>query len=138
MANARNTNTAPALNHTPTISDTVPKCLNTSTLLALASFSLWILLGRQEGNLHLGRWKQDLHGARMDPRPEEASLLQDRSKSLLQRQSTSQGNMGDSEPPDILCESCACINLQSCMFIISETLHEERASEIPSYQLLGT
>ena len=26
-----------------------------------------------------GRWKQDLHGARVDPRPEEASLLQDRS-----------------------------------------------------------
>ena len=28
--------------------------------------------------------------------------------------------MGDSEPPDILCESCACIihtNLQSCMSI---------------------
>ena len=71
--------------------------------------------------LDLGRWKQDLHGAPMDPRPEEASLLQ--------RQSTSQGNMGDSEPSDILCESCAkpCIihtNLQSCMFIISETLHD--------------
>ena len=68
--------------------------------------------------LDLGRWKQDLHGARMDPRPEEASLLQ--------RQSTSQGNMGDSEPLDILCESCACIihtNLQSCMSIISETLY---------------
>ena len=49
--------------------------------------------------------------------------------SLLQRQSTSQGNMGDSEPPDILCESCACIihtNLQSCMFIISETLHDHQ------------
>ena len=63
----------------------------------------------------------------MDPRPEEASLLQDRSLSLLQRQSTSQGNMGDSEPPDILCESCACIihtNLQSCMSIFSETLHD--------------
>ena len=60
--------------------------------------------------LDLGRWKQDLHGARMDPRPEKASLLQ--------RQSTSQENMGDSEPPDILCESCACINhtnLQSCI-----------------------
>ena len=24
-----------------------------------------------------GRWKQDLHGARVDPRPEEANLLQD-------------------------------------------------------------
>ena len=53
--------------------------------------------------------------------------------SLLQRQSTSQGNMGDSEgdsePPDILCESCACIihtNLQSCMFIISKTLHDHQ------------
>ena len=31
--------------------------------------------------------------------------------------------LGDSEPPGILCESCACIihtNLQSCMSIISE------------------
>ena len=36
---------------------------------------------------------------------EEASLLQDR-PSLLQRQSTS---MGDSEPPDILYETCACV-----------------------------
>ena len=33
--------------------------------------------------------------------PEEASLLQDR-PSLPQCQSTSQRNMGDSEPPDIL------------------------------------
>ena len=66
---------------------------------------------------------QDLHGARVDPRPEEASLLQDRS-SLLQRQSTSQGNMGDSEPPDILCESCGCIihtNLKSCMSVIKHS-----------------
>ena len=31
------------------------------------------------------------------------------SGSLLQRQSTSQGNMGDSEPPEILYETCACI-----------------------------
>ena len=33
-------------------------------------------------------------------------------------------SQGDS---DILCESCACIihtNLQSCMFIISDTLHD--------------
>ena len=47
-------------------------------------------------------------------------LPEDRS-SLLQRQSTSQGNMGDSEPPGILCESCACIihtNVQSCMSIM--------------------
>ena len=36
---------------------------------------------------------------------------------------TSQGKMGDSEPSDSLCESCACIihtNLQSCMSIFSE------------------
>ena len=63
--------------------------------------------------LDLGRCKQDLHGARMDLRPEEPSLLIATPgsifKSLLQRQSTSQGNMGDSEPPDFLCESCACI-----------------------------
>ena len=70
--------------------------------------------------LDLGRCKQDLYGARMDPRPEEPSLLMHSriDLSLLQRQSTSQGNMGDSEPPDILCESCACIihtNLQSCI-----------------------
>ena len=45
--------------------------------------------------------------------------------SLSVLQSTSQGNMGDSEPPDILCEFCACVihtNLQSCMSIFSETL----------------
>ena len=68
----------------------------------------------------------------MDPRPEGASLLyaglQDR-PSLLQRQSTSQGNMGDSEPPDILYETCACIihtiNLQLHMSIIIETLHDQ-------------
>ena len=35
-------------------------------------------------------------------------LPKDRS-SLLQCQFTSQGNMGDSEPPGILCESCSCI-----------------------------
>ena len=65
-----------------------------------ASRAFGLLLGRQEGICHgFGRWKQDLHGARVDPRPEEASLLQDRSLFLLQRQSTSQGNMGDSEPP---------------------------------------
>ena len=67
----------------------------------------------------------------LGPRPEEAqaSLLQDRS-SLLQRQSTSQGNMG---PPDILYESCDFIihtNLQSCMSIISETLHDQSFSHI--------
>ena len=55
---------------------------------------------------------------------------------------------GRLEPPGILCESCSCIihtiNLQSCMSIISETLHDQsfsqlkRASQIPSYQILGT
>ena len=59
--------------------------------------------------------------AGVDPRPEGASLLyaglQDR-PSLLQRQSTSQGNMGDSEPPDILYETCACRSV-----LVSFTLH---------------
>ena len=75
--------------------------------------------------------KVDLHVSRVDPRPEEASLLQDR-PSLLQCQSTSQGNMGDSEPPNILCETCACIihtiNLQSCISITSETVHDQSFS----------
>ena len=68
--------------------------------------------------LDLGRWiiKQGLHGAGVDPRPEGASLLQDR-PSLLQRQSTSQGNMGDSEPP----ETCAYMS-------IIYTLHDQSFS----------
>ena len=42
--------------------------------------------------------------------PEEASTPGSTfSGSLLQRQSTSQGNMGDSEPPEILYETYACI-----------------------------
>ena len=61
--------------------------------------------------LDLGRW---ITGSALclEWTPEEANLLQDRpgfSGSLLQRQSTSQGNMGDSEPPEILYETCACI-----------------------------
>ena len=45
--------------------------------------------------------------------------------------------MGDSEPPGILCESCACIihtNLQSCMSIISEinlSLTSEESLKLP-------
>ena len=63
----------------------------------------------------------DLHGARVDPR------LADPGSILVSAAAISQGNMGDSEPPGILCESCACIihtNLQSCMSIFSETLHD--------------
>ena len=78
--------------------------------------------------LDLGRWKQDLHGARMDPRPEEASLLQ--------HQSTSQGNMGDSEPPDILCESkltCACIiHRAACSLLV------KHSTIITSWDLLAS
>ena len=69
--------------------------------------------------------------------PEEASLLQD----LLQRQSTSQGNMGDSEPPDILYVTCACI-IHTTIVIMIETLHDQSfaliASETPNHQFLGT
>ena len=56
-----------------------------------------------------------LHGAGVDPRPEGASLLcrtpgSTFSVSVLQRQSTSQGNMGDSEPPDILYERLVLVD----------------------------
>ena len=71
MANARNTNIAPAPNHTPTIADTVPKWLNTLLYYwDLASLQLMQLLGplvRQEGSiLEVGMYL-DLHGARVDP-----------------------------------------------------------------------
>ena len=76
--------------------------------------------------------------------PEEASLLQDR-PSLLQHQSTSQGNMRDSELPDILYETCACIihtiNLQLHVHYNHDQsflLHLKIASETPNHQLLGT
>ena len=48
--------------------------------------------------------------------------------------STSQGNMGDSEPPDILCESCACIIHRAACSFISETLTSReslRDSKLP-------
>ena len=50
----------------------------------------------------------------------------DLSLSVLQRQSTSQGNMGDSEPPDILCESCACMIITliyraACPFLVKQS-----------------
>ena len=62
---------------------------------------------------------------------------------------TSQGNMGDSEPPDILYETCACVihtsNLQLHVHNIIETLHDQSfshdlkiASKTPNHQLLGT
>ena len=114
-------------NHTPTIADTVPKWLNTPTLLLSMQLlgPLVTTIGRQEG-IWIWKVKQDLHGARVDPRPEEASLLQDRSyKSLLQHQSTSQGNMGDSEPPDILCESVLVpftpIYKSACPFLVKHS-----------------
>ena len=81
--------------------------------------------------------------------PEEASLLQNR-PSLLQHQSTYQGNMGDSEPPDILYETCACIihtiNLQLHVHYYRNTplsislslLQLKIVSETPNHQLLGT
>ena len=47
-------------------------------------------------------------------------------------QSTSQGNMGDSEPPDILYDTCACVihtsNLQLHVHNIIETLHDQSFS----------
>ena len=75
--------------------------------------------------------------------PEVASLLQDR-PSLLQHRSTSQGSMGDSEPPDICMRLVSfTLLIYSCMFIIIETLHDQSlhlkiASETPNHHLLGT
>ena len=66
----------PSLLHNPiTVSEA---CLH--SLVIGAPTSVPLVTTRQAGGyLDLGRWKQDLHGARVDPRPEEASLLQDRS-----------------------------------------------------------
>ena len=59
--------------------------------------------------LDLGRWITG--SAFCLSGPQLKRLLQGLtfSGSLLQRQSTSQENMGDSEPPEILYETCACI-----------------------------
>ena len=57
--------------------------------------------------LDLGRWINRICIV-LEWTPEEANLSTF-SGSLLQHQSTSQGNMGDSEPPEILYETCACI-----------------------------
>ena len=63
--------------------------------------------------------------------PEEASLR----PSLLQRQSTSQGNMGDSAPPDILHDTCACIIHTINLQIMLETLHDQFFSLTSEYSL---
>ena len=66
----------------------------------------------------------------------EASLLQDRpSLAVCCSVGLHQGNMGDSEPPEILYETCACIIL----FIIIETLHDHLKSlRDPKPPVLGT
>ena len=73
--------------------------------------------------------KQDLHGARVDPSLKR--LVYSRiDLSLCSVSLHLKGTL--EEPPDILCESCACIihtNLQSCMSIFSETLHDHHISE---------
>ena len=57
--------------------------------------------------LDLGRW---ITGSALCLSGPLKRLAYSFSGSLLQRrQSTSQGNMGDSEPPEILYETCACI-----------------------------
>ena len=52
-------------------------------------------------------------------------------------------NMGDSEPPDILCESCACIYRAACPFLVkhSTTITSEeslRDSKLPVTGYLRT
>ena len=70
--------------------------------------------------------KQDLHGARVDPSLKRLAYSRMDLSLCSATQSTSQGNMGDSEPPDILCESCAYTNLQSCMSIFSRHSRNSR------------
>ena len=76
----------------------------------------------------------------VNPRPEGASLLYDSRIDLL-RCSVSLGNTGDSEPPDILYETCACIiilQLHACPLLLKHStinlslLHLKIASETPS------
>ena len=74
--------------------------------------------------------KQDLHGARVDPSLKR--LAYSRMDLSLCSVSLHLKGTWDSEPPDILCESCAYIihtNLQSCMSIFSDTLHDHHISE---------
>ena len=139
MANARNTNIAPAPNHTPTISDTVPKYLNTPTLLALAG--LWILLGRQEGNLDLGggnricmvlEWTLGLK--RLAYSRIDLSLCCTVSLHLK------------TQNHQTFCVSLVLVSFTliygaACSLLVKHSTiitSEERASEIPSCQLLGT
>ena len=89
--------------------------------------------------LDLGRW---ITGSAfvLEWTPEEASLLQDR-PSLLQRQSTSQGNMGNSHQTFcmrlVLVSYVSSTLIFSCMFITIETINKI-ASDTPNHQLLGT
>ena len=74
--------------------------------------------------LDLGRW---ITGSALCLSGPLKRLAYSRIDLLWQRQSTSQGNMGDSELPEILYETCACI-IHYCMFIIIETLHDHLKS----------
>ena len=65
--------------------------------------------------LDLGRWITGSALCLSEPLKTPGSTF---SGSLLQRQSTSQGNMGDSEPPEILYETCVLVS-----FTINLQLH---------------
>ena len=60
-------------------------------------------------NVCIWTWEGGLTGSALCLSGPLKRLAYSFSGSLLQRQSTSQGNMGDSEPPEILYETCACI-----------------------------
>ena len=89
-----------APNHTPTIADTVPKWLNTPTLLLQLMQLLWPLVTTRVSGF--GRWKQEPICMVLEWTLGLKRLAYSRidlSLSVLQRQSTSsatsQGNMGD-------------------------------------------
>ena len=77
--------------------------------------------------LDLGRWITGSALCLSGPLKRLASTF---SGSLLQRQSTSQGNMRDSEPPEILYDSMrlVLVSFTTIAFIIIETLHDHLKS----------
>ena len=92
----------------------------------------------------LGRY---LHGARMDPRPEEASLLRSRiDLSLCCSVSLHLKGTWETQNHQTFCVSLVLVSFTliyraACSLLVKHSkiiTSEERASEIPSYQLLGT
>ena len=78
--------------------------------------------------LDLGRW---ITGSALCLSGPLKRLAYSFSGSLLQRQSTSQGNMGDTEPPEILYETFACIIHYNLQLHVHYNCNTPRSSEEP-------